>query len=204
MLIGLTGKSCSGKNYAGLYLKEKGFEVWDLDLIGHDGLDLNIDKVISIFGENVVYHCNGTVKVDRKALGKVVFENPSMRTKLEGILYPWMEQLILDWELSHPGEYLVINGALLFRSGIDAKCKAVIYVDAPYEDRLKRALARDGVSVEDFEKREASQTDVDYRSVKYRAPLFIVQNNNGTERKQVNRQIDNICDNIVSNEGIKK
>ena len=50
MIIGLTGKSCSGKNHVGKILQEIGLEVWDLDKMAHDGLDANSDAIIKLFG----------------------------------------------------------------------------------------------------------------------------------------------------------
>ena len=110
MVIGLTGKSCSGKNEVGLILEKQGLKVWDLDT---------------------------------------------------------MEKRIRSWKDSNPGGVLVINGALLHRAGFTRLCDCVIYVDAPYEARLSRAMQRDGITEEAFRLREESQRDVDYRDVKF-------------------------------------
>ena len=171
MLIGLVGKSCSGKNYVGTMLERMGFEVLDLDVLGHEGLSANADAIESV-------------------------DDPSLRKALEDILYPWMERRILEHEALRGGSVLVLNGALLHRAGIDRLCKAVIYVDAPYEVRLKRAFERDGISEEAFQKREAAQEDVDFRDNAYRCPVFVVENGFGAEKRELNRQIVEICDRI--------
>ena len=117
MIIGLTGKSCSGKNRVGRILQEMGLEVWDLDEIAHDGLDANSDAIIKLFGPEVVHQVDGKPCFSRRAIADIVFSDPKMRTKLEDILYPWLKDLVLKWKESHSEGNLVLNGALLYRSG---------------------------------------------------------------------------------------
>ena len=187
MVIGLTGKSCSGKNVVGQILSDAGYLVWDTDAMCHDGLILNKEAVISVFGEET--------GLDRKKIGKVVFSDPSKRKALEDILYPWLRRQVTDWKASNPRGVLFLNGALLYRAGFADLCDCVVYVDAPYEVRLRRAMERDGVSEEVFALREKSQQDVDFRTVDYGIPVHVVSNCDG-DFDNLNRQVFNICDKI--------
>ena len=184
MIIGLVGKSCSGKNVVGDLLEKKGILVWDLDKRCHDGLEENAVAVVKAFGST-----------SRKEIGKIVFSDPSKRAELEAILYPYLERKILAWKDSNPGKVLVINGALLYRAGFHRLCDAVIYVDASYEIRLSRAKERDGLSEEAFLLREKSQADVDYRDVDYEVPVYVV-NNDELNFDKLNRQVFIICDKL--------
>ncbi len=195
MIVGLTGKSCSGKNFVGEILKSRGLLVWDTDAMCHDGLYLNIDAIISVFGPDVVIEEEGKKVVSRARIGKVVFSDPAKRKALEDILYPWLEEQVLQWRRENPDGVLVLNGALLYRSGIHRLCSCVIYVDATHEVRLSRALKRDGITEEAFERREDAQRDVDFRVVDYGIPVHVVVNNEFNVDK-LNRQVFNICDNI--------
>lgn len=195
MIIGLVGKSCSGKNHVGKILEDMGFLVWDLDVMCHEGLIANVDAIISTFGPQVVSYPEGRIVVSRPEIGKVVFRDPSKRTALEDILYPWLKARILDWEATHPDQVLVINGALLYRSGFDALCSCVIYVEAEYGVRQKRAELRDSVPDSVFMLREDSQQDVDYRKVQYRAPVYVITNNQ-SDVAELNRQVFSLCDKI--------
>ena len=195
MVIGLTGKSCSGKNYVGDILASKGLEVWDTDKMCHLGLNDNIRAIVSEFGEDVVVSTGGRPEVSRSALGKIVFSDPQRRKALEDILYPWLGEKVIRWIESNPDGVLVLNGALLYRSGFCGLCKAVIYVDASYEERLKRAIERDGLDEEAFLMRENSQQDVDFRDVTYPVPLYVISNN-GSNLDEVNRQLFDICDKL--------
>ncbi len=200
MFIGLVGKSCSGKNYIGQIFQEKGYEVWDLDELCHQALELEdvAQKVIQSFGSQVL---DGFF-VSRKALAKIIFENPSKRIDLENILYPWLvAQVKAKAELDN--SVIFLNGALLRRANLDSFCKFIVYVDAPYSNRLERAIDRDGITEHDFEKREAAQNDVDFRQNEYKAPILVINNNNKTKNLELIRQINMICDRIkmISNKG---
>ena len=195
MIIGLTGKSCSGKNYVGEILRSRGLEVWDTDVMCHNGLTENIQAIVSEFGEDVVIRHEGQSEVSRPALGKIVFSDAGKLRSLEGILYPWLRKLVLEWKASNPEGILVLNGALLYRAGFCDLCDCMIYVDAPYEVRLSRAEQRDGIDEQAFLLREKSQGDVDFRDVDYSIPLHIVTNN-GSNLEEVNRQVIDICDTL--------
>ena len=187
MVIGLTGKSCSGKNVVGHILSDAGCLVWDTDAMCHDGLILNKEAVISVFGEET--------GLDRKKIGKVVFSDPAKRKALEDILYPWLRRQVTEWKTANPEGVLFLNGALLYRAGFADLCDCVVYVDAPYEVRLRRAMERDGVTEEVFALREKSQQDVDFRTVDYGIPVHVVSNSDG-DYDNLNRQVFNICDKI--------
>ena len=184
MIIGLVGKSCSGKNVVGDLLEKNGILVWDLDKMCHDGLEENAEAVTKVFGST-----------SRKEIGKIVFSDPAKRAELEAILYPYLERKILAWKDSNPGKVLVINGALLYRAGFHRLCDAIIYVDASYDIRLSRARERDNISDEAFLLREKSQADVDYRDVDYEVPVHVISNDEFNFDK-LNRQVFIICDKL--------
>lgn len=193
MFIGLVGKSCSGKNYVGEILQSKGYEVLDLDRLCHEGLNdkHNIQAIVKSFGSNVL----DGVFISRKALGKIIFDNPSKREDLEKILYPWLIEKIKS-RADADKAIVFLNGALLKRAGLDSYCRFIVYIDAPYEDRLERAIFRDGITKANFEKREEAQKDVDFRENEYKAQIFVINNNNETKKLELIRQINIICDRI--------
>lgn len=171
MVIGLAGKSCSGKNFAGDILKRYGFTVWDLDEECAKIRKSEKDKILALFGT-----------YDAKELGKIVFSDEKKLRLLEGVIYPELKKKIEAFKYD-----LVLNGATLYRGGFDAMCSFLIYVDAPYEVRLERAKVRDRISEEDFAKREAAQTDVDYKNVTYRCPVFVLDSTEGIKVQDLDR-----------------
>ena len=85
MIIGLTGKSCSGKDYVARLFGEE-FVVIDEDNLGHVALDNNREKLVAAFGDSII--TDG--KVDRKKLGPIVFSDKEKLEKLNSISHPWM------------------------------------------------------------------------------------------------------------------
>ena len=172
MIIGLTGKSCSGKNYVGILLKRKGFEVLDLD---REASAIRKEK------SEEVGRALGTT--DARIIRDLVFEDPAKLKALEDIIYP-----VLVDRIKALKKDVIINGATIYRAGLDKICSFVIYVDAPYNERLERAKNRDRITEEQFLKREQSQKDVDYRSVEYRCPVHVLLNS----KNDVTRDLDKI------------
>ena len=81
MVIGVTGGIASGKSTVCKILASKGFVHIDADDVAHDVLDLPdvIGRIAEIFGNDVLYapeDQRGPLKVDRKALGRIVFADP--------------------------------------------------------------------------------------------------------------------------------
>lgn len=156
MIIGITGKSCSGKNYISQYLTRKGFEVWDLDRVAEKIRKEKRSEVLSVFGT-----------VDKKEIAKIVFSDSSKLKELENIIYPELIKKIKTFKYD-----LAINGATIKRAGLDELCSFIIYVDASYETRLKRAIERDKITEAEFAKREAAQSDTDFRTNDYKCKVF--------------------------------
>jgi dephospho-CoA kinase len=80
---------------------------------------------------------------------------------LEELTHPRIKQL-LEEELEYlrntspQPPVVVIDAALLFEAGWDKLCDKIMYVDAPRDLRLERAVSR-GWSAEQFSAREAAQ-----------------------------------------------
>lgn len=72
----------------------------------------------------------------------------------------------------------VLDAALLLEAGWDAWCDRVVFVEAPRETRLERAIAR-GWTKEDFAAREGVQESLDRK--RERADV-IVDNSGSPER----------------------
>ena len=152
MIIGLTGKSCAGKDEVASILSSFGYYVIDEDKLGHEALRANRDSLISEFGEGILSYG----EVDMKKLGSIVFSDPLKLKKLEAISHPWMinETKRLAREAEKKGLIVVINAAILARLSLDKISDAIIFVDAPFSIRAKRAELRNGTKIEDFRKRE--------------------------------------------------
>lgn len=187
-LIGVTGKSCSGKNLAAKLMEERLGPAIDVDALGHDVLNENAAQVVSVFGPGVA---GPDGRIDRKALGSIVFGDPAKLRALERLLHPAMVRRILAIRRESAEEFLIVNAAILHRMGLDRLCRAVVYVKAPFETRFRRALAREGLSREAFAARCRSQKDVNSRNIRAGRPVYVV--NNRARLDKFNRQVAKIC-----------
>lgn len=187
-VIGLTGKACAGKNQVAKALEEKGFYVIDADLIGHDALENNKDKIKETFGDSVI----SNDKVDRRALGNIVFSSKAKMRLLETIVHPYVKEYCKK-EIAKSNKNIIINAALLQKGDLVELCEQVIFVKASVFVRYKRSKKRDKRSLLWFIEREISQKNISVRCLKKEIKnVFIV--NNKTSIKEIYRQIDNYCD----------
>ena len=159
--LGLTGNICSGKSQVEKILKDKGYKVFDLDIISHKFLENNSDIL------------NHFKTLDRKKIAKIVFSNEDEKKYLESVLYPLLYNFILE-EFKKDYEKIVISGALLYEAGFDKIFDKIIYIDAPYEIRLNRLMKRNNLS----ETEAKIRLDCQNNDNKKRADIII--DNSGT------------------------
>src|SRR6476646_7550925 len=161
LILGLVGGIASGKSVVANVLRDMGAVVLDADRAGH--FVLHEPEVIAElrkrWGEGIL---DASGQVSRRAVAKIVFAqgNDAERIFLQQLTHPRIEAL-LKQELDaarnspEPPHVLVIDAALLFEAGWDKLCDKILFVDAPRDIRLERAVAR-GWSTEQFAAREAA------------------------------------------------
>jgi dephospho-CoA kinase len=140
MTLGLTGACCAGKNEAARILSGRGWQIIDVDNVGHRVLDEMKGRVADRFGSEILRPEGG---VDRRRLGALVFEDPAELTALEAIVHPEMRRRVVDTLRDSGEENVCINAALLFPMGLHRHCDAVIRIAAPLPLRFFRAWKRD-------------------------------------------------------------
>lgn len=192
MIIGLTGKSCSGKDTVVECLDKNQFSVIDVDKLGHLALEENKEKLVSTFGKKILK--DGAI--DRKALGEIVFRDPGELKRLEEITHPFMREETIKRAhlIESEGKIAVINCALLERMKLVSVSDEIWLVLSPYEKRLERALKRDGVTEKMFSERTKSQLDIGQSIYDGKKRVFTILNNQGKE--ELCRQIKFYCGKI--------
>ncbi len=155
LLIGLTGKTGSGKTTAAKSFSRLGAFVIDCDEIAHKALfDKGIiKKLLSVFPESI--YENG--KINREALGKIVFSDSEKLELLNSIVHPWITGEILSLFENSSADIVIIDGSELEASGIDKKCKHIIVMESPEHLRLERITKRDAISNDDAQRRIDAQ-----------------------------------------------
>jgi dephospho-CoA kinase len=164
LLVGLTGSIATGKSTVSRMFAHLGARVLDADLLAREvvmpGQPAYL-KIVEEFGQGVVQD-DGTL--DRKALGAIVFAEPTRRKRLEEITHPAIaarQQRILSVLDEEAFEGIVIwDVALLFETGGVARMDRVVVVATDPETELARLMARDGMAEADARARIASQMPV--------------------------------------------
>ena len=166
LILGLVGGVASGKSFVAECFRALGAAVLDGDKSGHAVLrePAIIDAIRKRWGNGVL---DASGQVNRSAVAKIVFApgNQAEKQFLQELTHPRIEarlQRQMDQlrSSSSPPLAVVIDAALLFEGGWDKLCDKIIYVDAPRDIRLERAVAR-GWSAEQFAAREAAQMPID-------------------------------------------
>ncbi len=147
--IGITGGTGCGKTTALMELQKMGALILDCDAVYHELLSSNAQML-----SEIDFHFPGTVidgKLERKALGAVVFADPAALETLNRITHRYVGQEVQsrleDWAMSG-GRLAAIDAIELLSSGLAEQCNATIGIIADEEVRASRIMARDNISKE--------------------------------------------------------
>jgi dephospho-CoA kinase len=118
--------------------------------------------------------------LDRAALAEIVFNDPSARERLNGLLHPHIRRVAMEREAhAKPGQMVVHVVPLLFETGYDQLVDKSVLVIAPLEQRIARVVERDGLDEARVRARMAAQ--IAPEQVRPRAD-FVIENDGNLER----------------------
>lgn len=162
VVLGLVGGIGSGKSAVAKAFAAHGAIVLDSDTQAKETLRREDVRrtLVSWWGEDVL---DATGEIDRKKVADIVFRDPSQRKKLEDLVHPLVRasRASVLAEASAKGvDLAIVDAPLLLEAGVDRECDAVIFVDAPREQRLARVKNR-GWSEEELDRREHAQWSLD-------------------------------------------
>ena len=170
-VLGLTGSIGMGKSTTAKMFAAEGVPVQDADTVVHKLYEGEATSLIEATFP-------GTTKngiVDRTALGQRVLGDDAAIKKLEAIVHPLVararERFLAEAERSGAA-IAVLDIPLLFETGGDVRCDAVVVVSAPSDTQRKRAFERAGMTeqklaaitakqISDEEKRQRADFIVD-------------------------------------------
>lgn len=173
MILGITGKYCSGKNHISSILEKKGYHIIDVDKLGHSALKQEEERVISRFGREILTEGG---QIDRKKLGSIVFSDPEALRDLEALIHPVMVEAARVEAEQLRSSGVVINAAILFKMQLHRLCDLVIWVEAPLLERFFRALKRDDQDIRKILSRIWAQRGLRSQLFKDSVDIYKVRN----------------------------
>jgi dephospho-CoA kinase len=176
-VLGLTGSLGMGKSATAKMFAEEGVPVHDADAAVHDLYEGTAASLI----EAAFPGTTAAGKVDRAKLAERVLGENAALEKLEAIVHPLVcraEQAFLAAAARKGARAAVLDIPLLFETGGDGRCDAVVVVSAPPEIQRARVFERPGMTEQKFAAILAKQMpDADKRA---RAD-FVVDTSRGFE-----------------------
>jgi dephospho-CoA kinase len=147
IVLGLTGSIGMGKSTAAAALRQMGVPVHDADasvhrLMRHGGAAVGF--IEAAFPGTAL---DGAI--DRKELGRRVFADPAELERLESLLHPMVreqERIFLRTCRLRGHPIAVLDIPLLYETGGEKRCDAVIVVTAPKFLQDQRVLRRPGMT----------------------------------------------------------
>jgi len=168
--IALTGGIATGKSTVAKIFSSLGFEIIDADKIAHEILDKEYKKVAELFGEKYLLN----KKVNRKALGALIFANQDEKLRLEALLHPLIFSEIesKSIELDMKKRPYLVDIPLFYESKrYDIEKVIVVYI--PKELQLDRLMKRDSSKKEEALQRIDSQINIE---IKREKASYIIDN----------------------------
>lgn len=156
--LALTGGIACGKSLVGQYLEKIGIPVCETDALGHEVLEQNETiraAVVTAFGNGVVAPGG---KIDRTALGRMVFADADKRKQLNALTHPAILERTARWveQQGRTHDHVAVIIPLLFEIGGEKEWDKVICVAAPEADQLRRLSGR-GLSLDEAHARIQAQ-----------------------------------------------
>ena len=174
MIIGITGGTGCGKTTLLGLIEERGGLILDCDAIYHQLLVS--DQALLTAIEN---RFPGTVTdgvLQRKKLGVIVFSDKAALLDLNRITHCAVKQEVLR-RLENKPAPAAIDAIALFEGELAQLCDVTVAVTAPADVRIRRLMARDGISEEYAARRIAAQ----HSDAWFREQCDYILENSGTE-----------------------
>lgn len=191
VVIGMTGRSGSGKGYVCAMLNDRGIPSLDTDLVSRLLYEPGQDcyaELVDRFG-NGILNPDGTI--DRRELMNVAFASPEDYADLNSIAHRHILGYCRRWLHDREEDGFcaaIIDAPLLFESGFDRECDLRVAVIAGDALRAERLKVRDGIDGETVRKRLAKQKNDDF----YLANCDFCVYNDNKNTEELESQLDEL------------
>lgn len=196
ILIGLTGGIATGKSTVSRLLTEKGYAIIDADIIARKVVEIgkpSYNDIVDTFGLKILKEDK---TLNRKKLGRLIFESPFLREKLNSIIHPRVYEEIkkeVD-KLCQNNWVIFLDIPLLFEtidllSDYNLVLKEIWMVYTDLETQTKRLMKRDNIDADEAISKISAQIDVEEKRDK--ATRILLNNGN---LEDLERNLDQMLD----------
>jgi len=174
-VVGLTGGIASGKSTVARAFVELGVPVVDADQLAREVVAPGSEghrEIIETFGPEVLLP-DGSL--DRKAIAARVFQDSTLRLKLNAMVHPRIARLSAERLAAvDPGApYALYEAPLIVENGLHRAMAALVVVALDAETQLHRVMLRDGLTRAEAQSRLAAQAPLE---AKLAVADFVIDN----------------------------
>ncbi|MGH1562752.1 dephospho-CoA kinase [Mumia sp. DW29H23] len=196
--VGLTGGIGAGKSAVTALLRDRGAVVVDADVLSREVVEPGtpgLAAVVERFGDQVL---GPDGRLDRPALGALVFADAAARRDLEGIIHPLVRARAVELEAAAGPDAVVVHDVpLLVETGQAGRYDVVVVVDAPVDVQIERLVSQRGMTRAEAESRIGAQASRDERL----AAADVVIDNTGS-LDDLEREVDRLWARLSSGEAV--
>lgn len=173
MIIGLTGGIGSGKSIIAKLLEVLGCVVFNSDEAAkqcYQNPEIK-KRVIALLGHESYLN---NAALNKKHISDRIFSENTLLVKLNAIIHPEVSLLFDQFKMANQNKIIIKESALLFEAQINKGMDKTIVVASNDEMRIKRVMARDGLTCEKVQRKIKSQMPQDE---KIKLADFVIYNN---------------------------
>ena len=181
LVLGLTGGIATGKSTADKFFEEKNIPIVDCDEIAHNIMNVNKPAwkdIKEVFGEK---YLNEDQTINRKKLGKLVFNDTTKMKILNEITHPRifqeMESQIAQYK-SEGYSLIIVDAPVLFESHSEKYYDKTLVISLPQDLQIKRLMARNNLTKEEALSRINSQMSLKEKEAR---ATYVIENTGSVE-----------------------
>ena len=187
--LAITGGIASGKSTAAKYFENKGAYIFNADKESKKHLKSSLTlqkKIADIFGNEILINN----KINFKALADVAFFNKTNNSILNGLMWPEIFLIInntyekIKTDKKH--KIFIVDAALIFEANYISFFDYTLLITASKNKRLKRAVERRNISLENIQNRILLQMP---ENKKKELASYTIMNNYSIEN--LHKKLDN-------------
>ena len=161
IILGITGGIATGKSTVTQMLADLGAPTISADTIAGDLLAPGTPTTLAVLSAFPAAANPSGEDIDRRALGRLVFADPSARAKLEALTHPpiiaILQSQIALWRVSDTALAAAAEIPLLFEAKLEWLVDSIVVVTCPKSDQIDRMLVRSDFTEEEVHRQLQAQ-----------------------------------------------